>query len=64
MAVMKQSVTYSEDPGVLAWIEDIRQRISEHRGSEVTRTDVIRWLTRQGRSRFDGLTDDAISAQV
>lgn len=67
MADPKQSVTYLEDADIFRWIEDVRSAVSWHRGREVKRSDVLRWLTRRGRAECDALSDltiESISSQI
>lgn len=49
---------------MLAWIDAIAARISEHRGARVSRADVIRWLTRRGRAQFKNAPTGTIASQV
>lgn len=61
----KISTTYAEDSATLGWIDTIAARVSVHRGgAQVSRADVIRWLTRNGRDRYGNLSIGTISAQV
>ncbi len=60
----KISTTYAEDPDNLTWLDGVAQVVSEHRGSEVSRADVIRWAIRRTRARVSGYSTAAISAEI
>lgn len=61
----KISTTYSEDAETLAWIDRTRREVSAHKGREVSRSDVIRWLTRAGSATArEELSIVEIAAQV
>lgn len=58
-------ITYQEEPTVLDWIDAIAGNVSDHRGgARVSRADVIRWLTRNGKERYGNLSVGTMSAQI
>lgn len=60
----KISTTYAEDPDNLTWLDGVAQVVSEHRGSEVSRADVIRWAVRRARADAERRPASAISAEI
>ena len=59
-----EKITYQEDPDTLSWIDTLANRLGAHKGREVSRAEVVRWLTRNGRDRYGNLSISTISAQV